>query len=273
MSRIALFTDLDGTLLNSRSKISKENLAALYKLNDTDIVRIAITGRNLYSATKVLPKDAPLDYLVFSSGAGVYNWATRHIIYQQNLNPRTTKELIDFLLKKNVTFTIHKAIPLTHHFYYVLRDEPEDFRQRLEYYKEFAEEYKGQRIKVSTCIILMLSPKLKEFQKIKDEIKNKFGRSVSIIRTTSPINHKNIWIELYDPMVSKGHTARWIANYLSIDPQNTVGIGNDYNDIELLEYVNYPYVVENAPSELKEKYTPIDHHDNDAIAKLITKLF
>ena len=67
-----LFTDLDGTLLNSKSKISNENIEALNFLREHNIACAVCTGRTLNSSREVVPVGLPFDYLIFSSGAGRY---------------------------------------------------------------------------------------------------------------------------------------------------------------------------------------------------------
>ena len=61
-------------------------------------------------------------------------------------------------------------------------------------------------------------------------------------------------MEVYPSHVSKGEGAGWLCNYLQIDQQESLGIGNDYNDISLLEFTSRSYVVANAPHEMQQKY-------------------
>ena len=72
-------TDLDGTLLPSQGCISKKNYNTLVSLRDKEIIRVIATGRTLYSAMAVLPEDFPIDYLIFSSGAGIIQWNTKEL--------------------------------------------------------------------------------------------------------------------------------------------------------------------------------------------------
>ena len=71
-----VITDLDGTLANPEQKISQADLDTLKRLGEMDIIRVIATGRSLYSAIKILDKNLPIDYLLFSSGAGILSWKT-----------------------------------------------------------------------------------------------------------------------------------------------------------------------------------------------------
>ena len=74
-------TDLDGTLLNDRRKVSREEYSTLLELGRREIPRVIATGRSLFSVSKVLPDDFPVDYLIFSSGAGCLEWKKRELLF------------------------------------------------------------------------------------------------------------------------------------------------------------------------------------------------
>ena len=75
-----VITDLDGTLANRDGKISKADLNTLEQLGEQNITRVIATGRSIYSAKKVLDENLPIDYLLFSSGAGILHWHRKEII-------------------------------------------------------------------------------------------------------------------------------------------------------------------------------------------------
>ena len=61
MTRSAVFTDLDGTLLNSSQRLSDINRQTLTSLGRAGICRVVATGRSLYSARRVLDDAFPID--------------------------------------------------------------------------------------------------------------------------------------------------------------------------------------------------------------------
>ena len=73
-------TDLDGTLLKSDKSISEKDWKTLEYLASKQIVRVAATGRSLFKVKQVLPENAPFDFIVFSSGAGIYDWKNKNIL-------------------------------------------------------------------------------------------------------------------------------------------------------------------------------------------------
>ncbi len=262
-----LFTDIDGTLLNDKNKISKQNLQALQNLKDT--IKVAITGRNLYSARRVLPKNLNIDYLVFSNGAGIIKWKTSELIYAKNLPSKITTKIVNLLQALKITFTLHAPMPDAHVFYYHKGAHiPSDFYPRLELYKDFAKPFVNSDANYASSIVCMLSTDEKDFFALKKAL-IPFDSEISITRSTSPINHRNIWLEIYSRNINKGNAAKFLCDYLKIPHSQTIAIGNDYNDLSLLEFVKYPFVVDNSPGILKQKFPVTVHHNESAVAEVI----
>ena len=61
---------------------------------------------------------------------------------------------------------------------------------------------------------------------------------------------------------------------MSISISETIYFGDNFNDLDVLDSVGYPIVVENSVKELKEKFTiVIDSVFNEGVAKYLNKLF
>jgi len=161
---------------------------------------------------------------------------------------------------------IQKQIPQNHKFYFHQFSKKNiDFTRRLKIYKDYCEPF-GSKIRnfAPTQIIGILpqdSPKLK---KVFDSIKN-----ASLVKATSPLDHKSIWIEIFPKDINKGHTFLWLCKHLNINYKNSIGVGNDYNDVDFLDLVSFPFVVENSPEDLKQKYPTTKHCDENGLTKAI----
>ena len=78
--------------------------------------------------------------------------------------------------------------------------------------------------------------------------------SLSVIRTTSPIDGKSTWIEIFPSSVSKSQAAEWLRLKCNIPRTRVMAVGNDYNDLDLLKWAHRSYVVGNAPNDLKSRF-------------------
>ncbi|MDP4186052.1 MAG: HAD hydrolase family protein, partial [Bacteroidota bacterium] len=106
-----VFTDLDGTLLTDDKQISKEDRISLDRLGEYGVLRVAATGRNLDKVRDVVPESIPLDYVIFSSGAGVFDWRNNKLIDKRNLNEAQTRELKEFFVENDISFFVFEAVP------------------------------------------------------------------------------------------------------------------------------------------------------------------
>ncbi|MCK5051983.1 MAG: HAD family phosphatase [Candidatus Cloacimonetes bacterium] len=265
----AVFTDLDRTLLKNNGTFSEINLKAMKELAENSIKLIIATGRNILSAKKVLTDINYFDYLVFSSGAGIIKWQTKEIIYENYINKENTTRAINVLLKNDVDFMVHDVIPENHRFYYWIHHSLPDFKRRIKIYEEFAKplELDHSPSKATQLLAVLKQNEDEKFERIKSELE-----FVKVIRATSPLDRRSIWLEIFPQNISKGHSAEWLCKELGIEKNEIVGIGNDFNDIDLLEMTHKSYVVANAPDELKQRYDVVASNENNGFAEVVQKI-
>ena len=269
MSGRLVATDLDGTLLDNNSKMSEMNLSALKALEQKKVLRVIATGRSLYSAKRVLDPDLPIDYLVFSSGAGIVEWKTGEIIYERCIDNKSVEYIIELLKSENLSFMVHNTIPDNHHFmYHEGNSGNTDFYKRISVYNGYGNSLNGQKWvgNAAQFVAIVENPDISYH--IGDLLPD-----MNVIRTTSPLNGESTWIEIFPKDVSKATGIDFIAKKYNISINNIISVGNDYNDIDMLDYAGTSYVVENAPPDLREKYLVIPSNTNDGFARLMGNVF
>lgn len=266
-----VITDLDGTLFNDNKEVSITDMKSLYWLGENNILRVIATGRNFYSLNKVIKPTFPIDYLIFSSGAGIYDWKNRRLLHSEKIDKKEVKEISRILIDHRIDFMIHKTIPENHHFlYHRVSETNPDFERRIEVYKEFAIPLNPlQENYDDACQIIAVLPNNIELFK---ELTTKFT-DLKIIRTTSPLDGESIWMEIFPENVSKGHAIKWLCNKLKIPHNKTIGIGNDYNDLDMLEFTDQSYIVANAPDDLQKKFPVCSSNQEHAFSDVVSRYF
>ncbi|MCP4187696.1 MAG: HAD hydrolase family protein, partial [Gammaproteobacteria bacterium] len=131
--------DLDGTLLRSDRAFSSIDLDALGQLGELGIIRTIATGRSLYSFNTIALKDLPVDFVIFSMGAGILHHAGGKIVRRVSLEPHEVKRACKILKSQRLDFMIHQTIPDNHMFSYFRSNRGNaDFERRLQLYRRFA---------------------------------------------------------------------------------------------------------------------------------------
>jgi len=257
-----VLTDLDGTFLNSDRSICAENIATLHQLGQNGIVRVAATGRTLYSSREVLGFELPFDYLIFSTGTGICRFADSHLMHKRSLKASDIHAVAEFFADYQLDFSIHHPIPDNHHFHWYSSPNPTpDLLSRLHYLADFAVQGDFREIDEATQLLAITLNGVK----IIEELQRRFSH-LSIIRTTSPIDGKTVWIEVFPSGASKGSAAEWLCNHRNITRNRTMSIGNDFNDLAMLDWTQASFAVANAAPELVEKFLPAPENNEKGFA-------
>lgn len=265
-------TDLDGTLLNSQAIADKQVMNTLKWLNEQDVTRVIATGRSPYSVSKVVSDDFPIDYVIFSSGAGIIQWSDKQIIHSRILAQPDVQKVVDELVRLNIDFMVHEPIPHNHCFlYHSTNQHNPDFLRRIEVYRAYCRPYiSGVEFpNGATQIIAILPNDAVLFNLLSQEFPY-----LKVIRTTSPLDGSSIWMEIFPLDVSKAYGIDWLCrNTVDCTHNEVMSIGNDFNDLDMLDFTTHSYVVSNAPDVLKEKYKVVPSNDESGFSFAVNDAF
>lgn len=267
-------TDLDGTFLKNDRTISAKNIEALYRLGEKNIIRVVATGRNLRKVHEVLGPDVPFDFIVYSSGAGVYAWREQQQIASQNIHPDSAEKLTRYFLKNDYSFYAFLPAPGNHNlWYYKGKNECEEFNRYLTFHNSFVLPFSENRKSVNgLCQYLLIIPEHEQnFINLKQEIESQCDQ-IRVIRSSSPVTRGYIWVEVFHKSVSKGYGVKKVCDMLDIEQRHTLGVGNDYNDLDLLEFTGYSFLAGNAPEILKKRFSLVPTNEEDAFACAVQPL-
>ena len=72
--------------------------------------------------------------------------------------------------------------------------------------------------------------------------------------------------------VTKGHALAWRAEQLGLRPDEVMAVGDNFNDVEMLEFAGTAVVMGNAVADLKSRGWHVTaHHDEDGLAEAIRR--
>ena len=265
-------TDLDGTLLQSDQSISQKDKETLERLGTLGVCRVAATGRNLFKVRQVLTEKSPFDYVIVSSGAGIIDWRTQELIRALSIPAAITGKIIQFLISENQNFKVSRELPDNHNFGWWESYDCPELTRYVEHHSKLGDAVKinPQTPFISSQLLMFFPLESNQFEAFKNKILSAFPE-LSVIRTTSPLDPGYTWMEIFPGGVSKAHGIEEICRITGIARENTLGIGNDFNDLEMLDFTHHSYVVGNAPEELKIKYLISLAHYNDGFSHAVNQ--
>lgn len=275
MKKKLFVTDFDGTLLKDDKTISQKDIQTLRTLGQKKIVTAVATGRSLYSFEKTLmslgmtssSSPLPVDYVIFSTGAGIIEYPGGKLIYEKAVSPHDIKKITAYFNQRKFDYMVHKAIPDTHWFQYKSHTAYNpDFQERISLYNEYAgplaDDHYYFEPATEVLAILQGGADRDAIQQIRMDLSG-----FSVIHATSPLDHQSAWIEVFHKEVSKAKTVSRLALELGISQQNVISVGNDYNDQDLLAGSGKGYVVENAPHSLKKVFQVVSSNNHCGVSQ------
>jgi len=184
----------------------------------------------------------------------------------------TTSALINFMIGEKYNFKVSRELPDNHNFGWWESYECPELKRYVEHHKKFGDAIKIDPVHPFTASqFLMFFPReSNQFELVKARVQEVFP-DLSVIKTTSPLDPNYIWMEIFPNSVSKAYGIEEICRITGIARENTLGIGNDFNDLEMLDFTHHSYVVENAPEELKLKYLISLAHYEDGFSHAVDK--
>ena len=271
MGKKFFITDFDGTLATHDGLVSQKNREALTSLKKSEFVRVVATGRNLYSVRKVISLDFPVDYIIFTTGAGLIHWPTQQILVSHHMDQASIDLTFKCFKDNLIDFMVHDPIPNNHFFQFFSTGlENLDFEVRKRHYGDYCQTgTRGALPAIATQFLGVLRPEQSEdlYSDLKDSLK-----SLNVVRATSPFDHKSIWVEVFSKKAAKHLTSQFLADQLGVSRFDTVAIGNDYNDEGLLQWAGKSYVVENAIDKLKNRFECVAQVDDDGFAEAVDRV-
>ncbi len=256
-------SDLDGTLLR-QGTMSRQDLDALAELKSEGILRVIATGRSLHSATLCLHDEFPTDYLILSTGNQVIDWPARKVLQTYRLGAGEVREVCKLLVDMDVNFMLHDDFPDNHCFaFHRGRQVNEDFERRLARNADHARGWdpEADPAPASQALAIVSPEETGRYDHIRQALSG-----YSVVRATSPLDGKSIWVEIFAHSVSKAAGITHIMKHHGLEDALLGAIGNDHNDKEMLDLVHLPYIVIDAFIDPGHNYISTPAARSDAVA-------
>ncbi|KAG6547972.1 hypothetical protein Mapa_010794 [Marchantia paleacea] len=247
-----LFCDMDGTLLNSKSRVSEATRDALYAVLAKGVQIIIATGKTRHGAMAALE---PVGLVgengvislkhpgVFTQGLQVYGRGGS-VIHSAVLDPSVVQEALTYSLEKNlpsVGFSDNRIVTLFRHS---LTDV-----LHTVYLEPQAEVIPSIRDLMESCPIQKLL-----FYSTPEDIKYKIRPywAENVNGRATLVQALDDMLEILPPGQSKGAGVKLLLDNLGVHPEEIMAIGDGENDIEMLELAGWGVAMANGSKRTKE---------------------
>lgn len=281
-----LALDLDGTLLDSRGEIPEKNIEAIQRAEANGVLVTIATGRRFRDALPVafqLNLNAPV---ICHNGALLKYAGTLETVAVSILPNATVYEILrvgkafggnalvsaDPIGKGVLLYdTVSEAnIPLQKYIAWSKRlhgADAEESVHQVENLETIVKDYETVHVSFSGACEPMAHLEMI----LRDELDS----SATVLTTVYPKLNFTL-IDVLPPDASKGVGVEKLALINNFSPENVMVMGDNFNDLEMLEYAGTAVVMGNASPELLERaefYTTLSNDENGvalAIERFIT---
>ncbi|MGL4740292.1 MAG: Cof-type HAD-IIB family hydrolase [Sarcina sp.] len=236
--------DMDGTLLNRDSEISKRSEQIIRNVRRKGIKVIISTGRSFDGIRKYLKQLGLLsrgNYAVTCNGAAIYDCGSEKVIEEAGVFIRDLKRATvdcDWFGIKVYGYRLDSLITRSENKFTDL--EKRDLGTKIDIV-EFEE------LDDEESLIKILIVEDKEFlDKYHEYLYKKYSKNFSVVRSLPYM------IEILNKSANKANAIKFLCNRLGIKDDEVIAFGDAMNDFEMINCAGFGIAMENAIPRIKE---------------------
>jgi len=269
-----LAVDIDGTLLDSTYRLPEENLKALRRAHAAGIEVVLATGRR-HSFALSIAQQLGFDLWLISSNGAITRSLTGEYFHRDFLPVSAAREICacttDFRGHMVITFDTEQKGALVLEHLEVLTGSIRRWLEKNSEYIDFVRPIENaltrDPVQTMFCgpiqrmrqleVVLAGSPVLPSVTVLKTEYE---ARDLCIL-------------DILNRDCSKGHALRRWAEFRGFVPAEVVAIGDNHNDLEMLNFAGLPFIMGNACEQLKQNgWELAPSNDDCGVAAVVEKV-
>jgi Cof subfamily protein (haloacid dehalogenase superfamily) len=249
-----LALDIDGTLLNSQFEISNADLSALRQVHAAGAEIILCTGRR-HSFALPIAELLGFDVWMCSSNGAVTRSSSGERFHRDLLPAEVARafcrHMYEFRGGTVLTFDQdHKGA--------LVVERTDELNVTLRRWVEKNEPYIQRFVPIECALTrdpiqAMVCGTIEKMQAA-ESVLNGFAGADQITVLKTQYDHRDLCLlDVLNRDCSKGHAVERWALHRGISPQQIMAIGDNFNDIEMLEYAGIAVVMGNASDDMKRR--------------------
>ncbi len=253
--------DLDGTLLVDHHEVSERNLAAIKEATVRGVTVAIATGRPHVSAQQFVQRLGIEDVPIISfNGAVVRKPGATESLLEVPVDSDLAVEIVQYCVERryHIQYYLGDAMYVTRNsawaqLYYSRTGQPPvpagDIRR-----------FNGESpIKILICVPSDTA------QDVLDEGRERFGNELLVTRSMPE------YIEFLSEDAGKGKALSWLARHLDIPMEQTMGMGDMLNDLQLVEMAGFGVAMPHAQELVKAAAQYVAESGPEGVGEAIEK--
>lgn len=264
--------DLDGTLLNSRSEVSTANREALVAAAAQGVHLLLVTGRRFHSARPFVDR-IPCPITVISSN-GARIGSSSGEVYYRNFLPRAVASQVLEITREYRPYTVvifdhpgrgqvlmeDNAVPEGPLGWY-LRTSPECLEQVLS--------LEGALPAEDPVQVMFGGPPVR-IEPVEPLLRASSAGAVVHLTWTKYLTRDVSILDVMNQSCSKGGALKFWAERCGVTASEVMAIGDNYNDLDMLQFAGQPVLMGNTSPGLAREGWPVTlSNDQDGVAAAI----
>lgn len=251
--------DLDGTLLDPYLKISERNLRVLKMAVKNNVIVTLSTGR-MFAAALPFAERLELDVpLITCNGAAIICARSKKVYYERALSADTVLSVIGMARELKLQLSLYTVDNI-----YV-----EDIKDNSKIHREIDNAVVKQAnleeiARESNIIKILFSSG--DLYRHAEEVYRRFEENCTFYFSLP-------WfVEIVAQGVDKGDALKKLASQYGVSSAEIIAIGDNFNDLPMIQYAGLGVAMGNAPDDLKNLADYVTCcHDDDGVAQVVEK--
>lgn len=233
-------TDMDGTLLNSKSEVSNQFLGIYNQLKKLDIKFIAASGRQYFSIIDRFDESIQNEITIVAEN-GAFAMHGNQELFTSSLPLEYISKSINTLRELENVYIVLCGKEAA----YIETKDEEFISMFQNYYSEYKKVEDLTKVENDTFF------KIAAFHFECSET-NIYPSVKHLEKDLQVIVSGERWLDISHSNANKGFALNILQKQLSISKEETMVFGDYNNDLKMLELADYSYAMENAHPKVKE---------------------
>lgn len=257
MSIKLIAIDIDGTLLNDQHQVTSEVKAALDEAQARGIKIVLCTGRPIIGVLPLVEElglDKQDDFVISYNGSIIQDAHTKEKI---SLHGLTHEDFLDIEMTAR-RLDVHLHTETEEHIYTANRDiSPYTVHEAYLVNMPIRYRTPEEMTPDLSIIKMMMIDDPEKLARVEQELPDFMRERFTVVKSTP------FFLEILNKNVNKGAAVHQLATHLGLTSDEVMAIGDNENDLEMIQYAGTGVAMGNATENVKNHATVITKTNNE----------